>query len=134
MYEKQLKDINSKKSITQKQAAWTKYGIKSECCLHSSPYFHVSNNDIFDLLHQFPEGVGSLDLKLVIQHYYYSPVYKFDIDVFNKRINTFHYGISEVKNKPSGNFTKDNNFEVKQKGAQTLLLLRVFPFLVSDVA
>lgn len=55
----------------------------------------------------------------------------------NARLHLFQYGLPEVKNKPSANFTlfsfrnlKDH--KLKQTAAQTWCLMRVLPFIVSD--
>jgi len=44
-------------------------GIQENCALHSSRYFHCTNNFVFDPMHDILEGIAPMKLKLVL-HYY----------------------------------------------------------------
>lgn len=62
----------------------------------------------------------------------------FKLEFFKKRVNSFKYGFTESKNKPSANFNSFNiknmkDYKLKQKAAQTWRLIRVFLFLVNDM-
>lgn len=87
-------------------------------------------------MHDLLEGICHMELKLVL-HYHVSEAKYFNLDIFNKRIYSFKYGKSDIKNKPSANFeiTSLNNLKdhkIKQKAMQTWCLMRIFPFLVLD--
>ena len=109
-------------------------GVKGECCLNESRYFHISRNKVFDIFHDILEGFGPMVLKLVLNNLVLVQR-KFNVEFFNARISAFNYGYVERKNKPSPNFTeamlRKKQHSLSQKGMQTWLLKRVFPFLVS---
>lgn len=113
----------------------TETGVRGECPLNRSRYFHSSRNKIFDEFHDILNGVGPMVLKLTLKQLVLVQR-KFDIEFFNGRISAFNYGYVEVKNKPSANFTeamlRKKDHTLSQKGMQMWLLLRVFPFLVSE--
>lgn len=116
----------------------TETGVRENRALHASKYFHFTMNDVFDIMHDILEGIAQMELELVISHFVFSREYQFNVDMLNNRIHLFNYGLPEIKNKPSSNFsltslrnTKDHS--IQQKAVQTWCLLRIFPFLISDV-
>ncbi|XP_065208206.1 uncharacterized protein LOC135840708 isoform X1 [Planococcus citri] len=111
-------------------------GVKAESPLNELKYFHVADNMIFDPMHDILCGIGPMVLKLVIRHYVYESHF-FQLDDLNERISSFHYGILEMKNKPSANLIESNIRSTKehalsQRAMQTWCLLRTFPFLIAD--
>ena len=48
------------------QTLMTQTGVRDECPLNVSKYFHIARNKIFDPMHNIFAGVGPLTLKLVI--------------------------------------------------------------------
>lgn len=131
LYEEQLR------KVSENPAATTETGVRENSPLNASKYFHCCKNYTFDPMHDILEGVGQLDLELVVSHFVFNDNYNLTVDELNARINLFDYGKAEIKNKPSSSFSaaslknlKDNT--ISQKAAQTWCLLRVFPFLVSD--
>lgn len=56
---------------------------------------------IVDPMHDILEGVAQLVLKLIIIRLTLTENYDFDVDISNKRIHLFKYGMDEIKNKPS---------------------------------
>lgn len=104
--------------------------------LHAANYFHASQNMVFDLMHDFLEGICQMELKFVLRKYICEDRI-ITVQMFNRRVKSFIYGFPEHKNKPTSNFNAAslNNIsehKVKQKAMQTWCLMRVFPFLVSD--
>lgn len=86
-------------------------------------------------MHDILEGIAPMELKLVLHHYSTCDDYNFDIEIFNSRIHLFRYGLPEVKNKPSANFSSTSlkyqkDYKLSQTASQTWCLLRTFPFLV----
>lgn len=82
-------------------------------------------------------GVCHMEIKLVLNELIHTKKY-FKLDFFNKRVNSFKYGLTERKNKPSANFNSFNikntkDHKLKQKAAQTWCLVRALPFLVNDM-
>lgn len=131
LYEEQVRQV------TENPAASTETGVRHDSPLNRSKYFHCCNNYTFDPMHDIFEGIGQMELKLVLSHFVLNENYDLSVDELNTRINLFNYGKAEIKNKPSSNFTitalknlKDHT--ISQKAAQTWCLLRVLPFLVSD--
>lgn len=132
LYEQQVIEVQGNPILS------TRTGVRENSCLHTSRYFHCTNNFLFDPMHDILEGVGQLDLKLVISHFVLSQDYALDVETLNSRIHLFNYGLSEIKNKPSANFTLVNlrnlkDHTIQEKAVQTWCLLRVLPFLVSDI-
>lgn len=115
----------------------TETGVKGDCCFNKSRYFHIADNKIFDPFHDFLQGICPMIIKLVLKELVIVDR-KFSIEYFNNRISTFDYGYVEIKNKPSANFTnamiQKSQHSISQKGMQTWLLMRVFPFLVFEKA
>jgi len=122
-------------AVKANHAQSTESGVSDECALHSSKYFHLTSNVVFDVMHDLLEGVIKFELKLVLSHFIAEGY--FTVDFFNGRVYNFTYGPLESKNKPRANFTlaslrNPSDHKLKQTAAQTWTLLRVFPFLVLD--
>lgn len=114
----------------------TENGVRNDCALHVSKYFHISENKIFDPMHDLLSGVGPMILKLVIYQFVCEDEF-FDLEYINSRISAFNYGPLEKKNKPSANLIISdirniNDHSLKQKAMQMWCFLRVFPFLVIE--
>lgn len=113
----------------------TDSGLKpTGCILNELQNFHITDNFNLDGMHDLAEGVVPLTVQLVLSHYYKQKHLKIDARFINNRINTFCFGYTDRHNKPSANFTNDmllhpSKHKLKQTSAQTLLLLRAFPFL-----
>jgi len=130
MYEEDLARVNENPYDGNRK---TQTGIAGDCVLHSSCNFRLYNNWVLDILHDLFEGIVEYTLKLVLNQFII--VRKLcTIEDLNRRIHSFVYGLTDVRNKPSSNFTSDAlknvaNHTLKQKGAQVWCLLRFFPFL-----
>ncbi|XP_057323483.1 uncharacterized protein LOC130670103 isoform X2 [Microplitis mediator] len=110
-------------------------GLRGECCLHESRYFHVSDNKVFDVMHDLLCGICPMIIKLVLNEYILVQK-KFNCAYFNGKIMSFQYGFIEMTNKPSANFTdgmlRKSEHTLSQKAMQIWCLIRAFPFLVAD--
>ena len=116
----------------------TATGLNEECALHESQYWHATENHIFDPTHDFLEGTVPYEVKLVVrQHIVVEKLY--DVEFLNNRIHSFAYDVTEIRNKPSANITLENvraaykDHSLRQMASQMMLLVRVLPFLLSDV-
>lgn len=125
--------------MTQKdiENAKKQCGVREMSILHESRYFHFTNNYIFDPMHDIFEGVAPMEIKLVLNHFITNKEYDLNVDTLNARLHLFQYGLPEVKNKPSANFTLASlrnlqDYKLKQTAVQTWCLMRVLPFIVSD--
>jgi len=125
LHEKQLQNIKNIKPVKDCINARKKSGIKEESALHMSRYFHCTNNFVFDPMHDIFEGIAPYEIKLVLHHFITVKSYDFNLDLFNSRIHLFQYGIHEIKNKPSANFTVSSvsynlkDHKISQTSAQT---------------
>ena len=85
------------------------YGVQFDSVLNSSKYFHVDGL-VPDIMHDIPEGL-QLHIKWLL-HYFIVKEKYFTLPTLNNRIESFCYGSSDSKNKPSTHnadnyFTKD---------------------------
>lgn len=127
--------LNILQNANYNDNAKTLTGMHGDCCLHSSRYFHVCKNLIFDPMHDILCGIGPMILKLVLVRYILQ-LRLFNADDFNNKIVSFQYGFVERKNKPSANFSErilnQKGNTLNQKAMQIWCLLRIFPFLISN--
>lgn len=111
-------------------------GIVKAPVLHCLKYFHFAENLSFDPMHDVLEGVVSMILKKTLNHFVNIKKLISDNDL-NDRIQNFDYGVAEIKDKPSGNFTakslKSKGNSLSQSASQSWLLLRAFNFIFSDI-
>ena len=92
MYNEQLEYV---KNSNFSEASMTETGIKGDCCLHKSKFFHLSQNKVWDGMHDILcHGVGEQILKLVL-HQYVSVDNFFTIDWFKEKIHAFQFGQSK---------------------------------------
>lgn len=114
-------------------------GVKFDCYLHRSAYFHIVENLCFDILHDFFEGVIPFILKIVLREYVVNhPAMGFSAEVVNKRIENYVYPSMDSSNRPSPRFTdellrKFGDYNTKQRGAQNFCLARLFGLMFGDL-
>ena len=78
----------------------TTYGLVRDSILNSTRYFHTVEGLVPDIMHDLLEGALQLCTKLLLNHIIVQEK-KFSLEDFNSRISCFHYGPSDVRNKPS---------------------------------
>ncbi|KAJ8668564.1 hypothetical protein QAD02_010227 [Eretmocerus hayati] len=137
-HQEQLKILSEQKTVKAFTEKRKEFGVEDDSALHKSRYWYFTKNWQFDPMHDIFEGNGQLTLKLVIHHFITNEKYNFTVDKLNQRINQFEYGPTDIKDKPSDCFTSKhiNNLKdhkIRQTAAQTWCLMRIFPFLVSDI-
>lgn len=74
-----------------------KSGIKEISIWNTLNNFHVVNNLVVDMMHDFLEGICHYDIIRILRHLIYED-YFFTIDFFNERIESYDFGAT--KNKP----------------------------------
>ncbi|KAK3920530.1 Zinc finger protein 559 [Frankliniella fusca] len=121
------------REVERRTASASLYGVKERSAL--SKVMRVPEDNVFDVFHDMV-GVIQMVVKLVL--YEFIMVRKlFSVKLFNSNINSFLYGKPDVKNKPSATFTRERlssaGHTLKQYGSQTFCLLRVFPFIITNV-
>ncbi|KAJ1519216.1 hypothetical protein ONE63_011178 [Megalurothrips usitatus] len=109
-------------------------GVKKGCPLHLSTAFDATKDAVFDIFHDLLEGVAHWVVSLALRSFILKDKY-FTLSDFNGRISAFNYGVPDIKNKPSANFSEDSlkGSKLKQTGSQMWCLIRVFGFLVANV-
>lgn len=125
-YEKQLKEIKENPRLA------SEYGIKTGCALHET-YWHLTSNRIGDLMHDFMEGVGPFEIKLILSHLV-NKEKRLTLKFLNKRITSFPYGFMDKKSRPSeiNNLDCSMDHSLKQKAFQFWTLFRLLPLIIGD--
>lgn len=109
-------------------------GLAGNSCLHDLRYFRYWYNYVFDVFHDMV-GIAHLIIPLVLRKFILLEGYFRTVDL-NRRIKSFNYGVQDIKNRPTANFSDDKlraalrKHTMKQTGAQTFCLLRALPFLL----
>ncbi|KAK3916414.1 Nucleoporin NUP145 [Frankliniella fusca] len=120
--------------VKMRPAASTGCGVSKDCPLHKAAHDSATEDAPFDIFHDILEGVAHVVILLSLRSFI---VHKklLTVEDFNKRVSSFSYGIPDIKNKPSANFTTKRLFSSHflQKGFQTWCLTRVLGFLIADV-
>lgn len=110
-------------------------GIKKESALAALKYFHITDNNTFDAMHDLLEGVVKMIIKAILNELVNERKSLTD-DELNEIITEFEYGIAESRDKPSANFNakilRSRGNSINQSAAQTWLLLRAFPFMFNQ--
>lgn len=107
-------------------------GLNFESVLNELPYFHVTNNFVFDIMHDVLEGVGPDLILCVLNSFLTRKIIK--LDKLNYRIDSFDFGRHYLKSKPSeikSNYLKGETL-TGQNASQSLCLLLFLPVLIGD--
>lgn len=107
------------------------YGAKKTCVFNSQQYFHSTDNYAVDITHDLLEGAVQYELKLVflylVKQGYVS------MRLLSGRIQTFNYGYTNRKNRPSGLVMDENSKSVGLNATQSWCVLRNIPLIFGDV-
>jgi len=90
------------------------------------------DNIVCDFMHDIPEGVARYDMAVIINHLIIKKY--FTLDILNKRIELFNYGITERKNIPPSII--QNNLKkgyIIMSASEMLCLVRYFGLKVGDL-
>lgn len=111
-------------------------GIKQKCVLHELRYFRWPNNHVFDPMHDLLEGIVPMIIKKVLS-FAVNDIKSLTVNEVNKMIDEFDYGETEIRDKPSPNFTvkslKSKTNAISQSASQSWLLMRSFPFIFHHI-
>lgn len=123
-------------TIQQNEKLISQCGIKEECVLHELGYFRWPNNHVFDPMHDLFEGILPMIIKKMLT-YFVNDAKLITVGQVNNMIDEFDYGETEIRDKPSSNFTikslKAKGNTISQSAAQCWLLIRSFPFIFHEV-
>ncbi|XP_030855542.1 uncharacterized protein LOC115929735 isoform X1 [Strongylocentrotus purpuratus] len=118
----------------QNAAAVSQTGVKRNSILNSLQFYHVAQNVVPDIMHDVLEGVGPMEVKLVLHQFIYVDNF-FTLDTLNSHISSHSYGFCDQKNKPScilESTLKNKDNSLKQHASQMWCLLRVLPLLIGS--
>lgn len=112
------------------------YGIKTSCSLHQLNFYRWPSNQTLDPMHDLLEGVVPMVIKQILKIAVYQSKILTEQEI-NAMIEAFDFGDTEVRDKPSANFTKisfkSKSHGISQSAAQCWLLLRSFPFIFHKI-
>ena len=112
----------------------TETGVKRDCSLNKLQFYHVTDNVTTDVMHDILEGVGGLEIKLVLNSLIEQKV--MTLEQVNNRLVSFDYGFYDVHNKPSEIKPQDLKYPdgaFRQTATQTWCLLRLLPLMIGDL-
>jgi len=102
------------------------FGLNTGTILNDLNYFHITSNHMFDLAHDIWEGIGRLEINLLLEQLI--KIEKlFSLDLLNDRIHMFNYGQVEKRNKPNSILSEGSSLRVKDKAINTYCLFRFLP-------
>ncbi|XP_033624675.1 uncharacterized protein LOC117288084 [Asterias rubens] len=108
-------------------------GVSRNGILNELPYYHVTDNYVLDIMHDFLEGMVPLEVKLVIQ--YLIDDGKFTLEELNSRITAFSYGFVDKQNRPcqitAATLAKPKSSS-RQTASQMQCLFLYLPLLIGD--
>lgn len=132
-YEAEIGEMERCKTLKQRDAKGTKYGINWRCPLNALKTFHVVSSCPPDLMHTLFEGALSRAVKHIIIHCV-SGLKNMTLAWLNSALSDFDYGFSEKSDKPSpikeAHLDKDGNLH--QSSAQLWTLAVILPLIVGQ--
>lgn len=117
-------------ALAQDPTLLSMFGVKRTCPLNSLQYFHSSDNFAVDIMHDLLEGVVQYELKLLCQYLLTDCI---SVNSLKERIQSFNYGYSERKNRPSGIKVDDGSKDLGLNAIQSWCLLRNTPLMFGDL-
>lgn len=124
--------------VRENPAYSTNCGLKYRTVLHDSQYFRAENNNNSDLMHDGPEGLMMMLIRLTLRQFICIDNL-FTVEELNQRIFAYDFGGQNAKDRPTPNFSyeslqnADHVYKQKMNAAQILVLLRVLPLLLDNI-
>ena len=109
-------------------------GLNFDSPLNELKYFHVTENRVLDIMHDILEGVCMIEMKLVLCALIEAG--HFTRDCLNARMESFDYGFSDARNKPSPfsqSCLQNTSSATGQSASQAWCLIRHLPLIVGDL-
>lgn len=127
---------NENLTETEKSQMLTKFGLDSNyCILNEIEGYHITENDIWDVLHDKLEGETKLITKCILFFTIYMAK-AMNLDCLNNRIRNFNYGFLLAKDKPcildEYNLKLLSTVNLRQYAMQMWVLVRILPFIIFD--
>ena len=104
-------------------------GVKGDCLLNTIDNFHVTQNYIVSMMHDFYHGFAENLICFVLEDLIHEKV--FSLDELNSMVSHFDFGFEEARNKPS-EFSKapGSSVSIRVTFAECSCLLRLLPQMV----
>ncbi|XP_053475799.1 uncharacterized protein LOC128605004 [Ictalurus furcatus] len=103
------------------------YGVKKSCVHNSLQYFHCTDNYAVVIIHDLLEGVVQYELKLFFEYLVKQDYVS--LNTLSNRIQSFNYGYTDCKNKPSGLKMDDKGKHLGLNAIQLWCLLHNTPLI-----
>lgn len=117
-------------AIQQNPALPSTFGVKKTCLLNSLQLFHTSDNCAVDIMHDLLEGVVQYELKLVFQYLIKNYI---SLISLSERIDSFNYGYTQRRNRPSRLKLDDNSNSLCLTAIQSWCLIHNTPLIFGDL-
>ncbi|KAG7459332.1 hypothetical protein MATL_G00209530 [Megalops atlanticus] len=117
-------------AVAQNPTLVHSFGVKRTCPLIALQFFHCSDNYAVDIMHVLLEGVVQYELKLLFQYLVKDSIC---LNTLSERIQSFNYGYSERKNRPSAIKVDDGSKDLGLNAVQSWCLLRNTPLIFGDL-
>lgn len=114
--------------LSQNPGETSCYGIKRDSIFNSLTYFSVTDNYVFDIMHDILEGVGQYEIKLLLEYLSANIIPSENILL---RVYAFNYGYMDKKNKPTKLSLQGNSIGLN--ASQTMCLIKNIPLIFGDV-
>ncbi|KAG7456398.1 hypothetical protein JOB18_008800 [Solea senegalensis] len=117
-----------------KSALKTTYGINRRSRLVDFPAFDLIQQMPQDIMHIILEGVAPMEIKCVLKYLVLSG--QMELDMFNSAMQSFPFSPLDIRDKPcpiSVSTLASNDNRLKQSAGQMLILLKIMPFLLSNI-
>lgn len=103
--------------------------IKEQSIFNTLSSFHVTENFVFDIMHDLLEGVFDYEFSHIL-HYFIEQKKNFTLEMFNHRKQHFAYGESEIKNRGLPiQMSNIRNHHFKMTARQMLTFAFYFPLV-----
>lgn len=106
------------------------FGVKRPCLLNTLQFFNTSTNFSVDAMHDILEGIGQLEVKLVLLYLKANFVTAREIEV---RVQHFDYGYRERLNRPPVVKLDEESNDLGINATQSWCLLRNLPLMFGDI-
>ncbi|XP_050063305.1 uncharacterized protein LOC126552640 [Aphis gossypii] len=109
-------------------------GIKELCVWNDVESFDVTSNFSVDIMHDMLEGVCKYDVGFLLKELIFNLKY-FSIDTLNERIESFNYGPTDIRNRP----TLINEMNIKRSGclkmsaSEMSCFMKYFGLIIGDM-
>ena len=112
----------------------SKIGIINSRILNELNYFHVTENYASNIMHDLLEGVYPLIIRLVLNTLISQT--NLNLNLINKRIESFNYGSCEMSNKPPPLSDASFSFKrspIKMSASEMWCLIVNLPLILSEL-